>query len=96
MKLVPLTQGLFAKVDDDDYDSLMQYNWNAVKCGKNIYASRSVGWKGKINIRMHRVVLGITNQNILCDHKDGDGLNNQKSNLRKANYSQSQWERTPY
>jgi len=29
MKLIPLTQNQFAKVDDDDYDRLNQYKWFA-------------------------------------------------------------------
>ena len=37
---------------------------------------------------MHRQILGLKRGDI-CDHKDGDGLNNTRKNLRKATHSQN-------
>ena len=41
------------------------------------------------NILMHRQILGLTEPSIMTDHRDGDGLNNMRSNLRVANSQQN-------
>jgi hypothetical protein len=93
MKLIPLSQGLFAKVDDEDYDWIMQWKWYANKAKHTIYATRHESIKGRKGakrglIKMHRFILNNpTCENI--DHADHDGLNNQKSNLRIANDRQN-------
>ena len=38
-------------------------------------------------IALHRVILGITDPKIIVDHKDHDGLNCQRSNLRITDHS---------
>lgn len=85
MKEIPLTRGLFAKVSDCDYEELLKYKWYAVKCAKKYYARRCVGRNKKIY--MHRQILG--NRNLFADHKDGDGLNNTRDNLRWADYAEN-------
>jgi|JI10StandDraft_1071094.scaffolds.fasta_scaffold364297_3 hypothetical protein len=83
MKQIPLTQGKFALVDDEDFEELSKYKWCAYRHRNTFYASRSVRINGKNkNIRMHRQVLSLVKKNEYCDHINGDGLNNQKSNLR--------------
>jgi hypothetical protein len=42
---------------------------------------------------MHRFILGITDPNIQVDHVDHRGLNNRRLNLRRANYSNNQFNR---
>ena len=39
-KQIPLTQGYFATVDDEDYDFLSRWKWYARKDQKNFYAQR--------------------------------------------------------
>lgn len=78
MKLIPLSKGKFAQVDDWRYADLNQYKWHFD--GK--YARRHIRVKGKQeNILMHRVIAN-TPDGLFTDHKDGDCLNNQESNLR--------------
>jgi hypothetical protein len=85
MKLIPLTQGKFAMVDDADYDFLIKWKWHASKAGNTFYARRTVREGGKCRKEhMARVIMGITNNGILVDHKDHNGLNNQKGNLRQC------------
>lgn len=95
MKLIPLTKGYFAKVDDDDFERLSRYKWQISigKKGKGTpYAKRSTSKSGKkFGIYMHREVLNISVERgkFGLDHIDGDSLNNQKANLRLATYGQN-------
>ena len=77
MKLIPLTQGKFAKVDDADYEYLMQWKWAAVRGKYTWYARRVVYESGKQRIiTMHGLLLSILpNDGYLGDHIDKDGLN---------------------
>lgn len=84
MKRIELSKGKFAKVDDEDYEVLNRWKWSVLSSGtsKKIYAARHGG------ILMHREILGLKKGEI-CDHKDMDGLNNQKTNLRKCTINQN-------
>lgn len=74
---------LFALVDDNDYTWLNQYRWNPeVKSHRNAIYAR--GYINGEHIFMHRMLLPDT---IQVDHIDGNGLNNQRDNLRKADNS---------
>lgn len=84
MKKVPLTQGKYALVDDSDFEALTRHDWHVSKQSKGrFYALRSVAnGKGKQKaIRMHREIMQ-TPEDMETDHVDGNGLNNQRSNLR--------------
>ena len=87
MQEIKLTQGYVALVDDDDFARVSQHKWTALVCEKVVYAMRRVSGK---NIKMHRFILQLTDSRIKVDHKDRDGLNNQKGNLRKATVAQNQ------
>lgn len=90
MKLIPLTQRLFAQVDDWNYEWLNQWKWYAQKDKKTFYAARGIWDNGHIKtIRMHREILN-TPDNVLVDHKDHNGLNNQEFNIRNVTHSQNQ------
>lgn len=85
MKQIPLTQGLFAIVDDEDFERLNTYKWHVSSRGNISYAARKVMDK---NIYMHREVLGSPN-NMVVDHIDGNGLNNSRLNLRSCTQSEN-------
>jgi hypothetical protein len=86
MRLIPLTRGQFAKVDDEDFEFLSQWKWHALKQPHTFYAARNVTVDGKRKtIWMHRVV-NKTPEGLLTDHKNGDGLDNQRHNLRSATH----------
>lgn len=82
-KLIPLTKGLFAKVDEADYEYLMQWKWCATISGSNTpYAMRSMKVNGKKRkIKMHTLLSG-AQKPFVTDHADRDSLNNQRDNLR--------------
>ena len=86
MKLIPLTQGKFTIVDDEDYDYLMQWKWCTNTNNNTFYAVRMYK---DIHYSMHRVIMKVINQLEYIDHLDFNGLNNQKSNLRKVTCSEN-------
>ena len=83
----------FAKVDNADYAWLNQYNWSSLVCGGDVYARATINGK---HVKMHRLILGLTDPKILGEHKDRDTLNNQRENLRPATNSQNQKNKKPY
>jgi hypothetical protein len=91
MKQIPLSQGKFALVDDEDYDYLIQWKWYfAKKSKKESGYARRKKYIGEVNgqkkwkaIWMHKEILHVgLNQKV--DHIDEDKLNNQKYNLRSC------------
>ncbi len=81
MTLIPLSQGKFAKVDDDKLELLSEYKWyfdEGYACAHS----------GDTVIRMHQLILPV-DEGFEVDHKDHDGVNNQLSNLRAATKSQN-------
>ena len=90
MREIQLTQGKVAQVDDEDFEELNQFKWCAGKYGKMHYAMRqSATLNGKRRIiRMHYAIVGKL-PDLEIDHIDGNGLNNQKSNLRFVTHRQN-------
>lgn len=99
MKEIPLTQGKVALVDDEDFERVNQWKWNAelhkTRAGTEStwYAKRipwdSVSKRSLPKIYMHRFVVGLSDASVRIDHRDRNGLNNQRSNLRLSTPSQN-------
>lgn len=90
MKEIPLTQGKVALVDDEDFNYLNQFKWHYhhSKHGHG-YGARGVNKNKQRKVfLMHRVIMGV-NQEMYIDHKNNNGLDNQKSNLRICTQSQN-------
>ena len=81
MKMIPLSQGKFAKVDEDDFERVNQYKWSYI----NGYAQRAkYRQDGKRRLYgLHRFVMGLSMESdLMVDHINGDKLDNRKVNLR--------------
>ncbi len=81
---ISLTQGRVALVDADDYEWLNQWKWTIHVGRKYPYAARNS--HSKI-IKMHRLILGITDPLIWKDHVNRCGIDNRRVNLRIAEYT---------
>lgn len=80
MKFIPLTQGRFTFVDDEDFDALNKFKWYYERG----YACRKNGKKEY----MHKVI-NQTPEGMHTDHIDGNRLNNTRGNLRSCTASQN-------
>ena len=91
MKLIPITQGRSVQVDDSDFQQLSQYKWSLFKVKDLEYA------KTKINgntVMIHRMIMGCSKgDGILIDHRDHNGLNCQRYNIREVTQAQNMYNR---
>lgn len=97
MKKIKLTQNKYALVDDSDFEKLNKFKWFPDKGGNTFYVVRnSKDSKGKHKkVRMHQEIMK-TPRGMETDHRDGNGLNNQRKNLRICTKSQNQHNRGKY
>ena len=86
MKRIPLTQGKYALIDNDMFGYLNQWKWYAHKSGFTYYAERHE--ENRKTIIMHRVIMKAKKGQI-SDHRNCDGLDNRRKNLRFATRSQN-------
>lgn len=87
-KLILLTKGKCAVVDDEDYENLSSFRWHYAGAG---YAARrrlkAEGGYDKI-LYMHRVILGQPD-GLDVDHINGNKLDNRRENLRAVTHQQN-------
>lgn len=99
MREIPLTQGKVALVDDEDYELLSAHKWYAQRDHKwdRWYALRHSRREGtRTIVRMHREILGLSpGDGMETDHRNGDGLDNRRDNLRVATHAQNGANRKP-
>ena len=87
MKELQASKNMVAIVDDEDYAALSGLKWHAFMVHKTWYAA-TTQIDGK-RTYLHRVIMKpATGEEV--DHIDGDGLNNQRANLRVCTHQQNQ------
>ena len=88
-KQIPLSgqkgEGKFALVDDEDFDAVSVHTWNLF----HGYAVTFGGNSKQSKLRLHRLITGDPPSGLVVDHIDGNGLNNQKANLRFITHAQN-------
>lgn len=105
VKEIQLTKGYAALVDDEDYEWPSQIRWyvtisyhEGTDKVRTVYAlrgeNRRLGERRQTPVAMHRLIMGAP-RNREVDHIDGNGLNNQRSNLRLATRAQNSRNRKP-
>ena len=91
-KEIPLTRGMVALVDDEDYEQLAAKKWYALNCGgkgTHFYARHAWMKGGKWHqVLMHRLIIDAPN-GMHVDHINGNGLDNRRCNLRLATQAQN-------
>lgn len=95
MKTIELSQGKVAIVDDADYGRVSQFKWTASNSGCKWYAIRRPRVSpGKYQmVYMHRFIMEVDGRIPEIDHKDGDGLNNTRANIRACTSTQNKQNR---
>ncbi len=73
----------FCKVSDEDFENLKLWRWYAWGNRQNaLYVLRAYREDGNLKfVRMHRQIMDAPSS-LMVDHKDGDGLNNCRENIR--------------
>ncbi|TFZ81222.1 AP2 domain-containing protein [Candidatus Macondimonas diazotrophica] len=95
---IPLTQGKVAQIDEADLELVSGYKWYAHKDKNTFYAYANVrradgSWT---KVKMHRLILGLTDRKTQADHIDMNGLNNRRSNLRACSNAENMRNRGAY
>jgi hypothetical protein len=88
---VPLGHGVFALIDADDFERINAFKWHAKRKSSQpgrLYAQRTVrltsGRDGKKTaVTLHREVMCALPHEVI-DHRNGNGLDNRKENLRRT------------
>jgi hypothetical protein len=88
--MIPLTKGQVAIVDEADFAKVGQFKWYATHPRHTIYAARGIKLAdGRTKtIYMHRFLMD-ADAGEMVDHKDHNGLNNTRENLRKCTVTQN-------
>jgi hypothetical protein len=82
---VPLGQGKVAVIDDEDWPLVRRYRWWAKERHGRTYAYARI--ENRFS-QLHRFLLGAADGQEI-DHRNGDGLDCRKENLRFATRSQN-------
>lgn len=90
---IPLSAGKVALVDECDLEVVQKFKWCATKVGRHNkwYAMHTLPDAGngkRKTLFMHRAIINAP-PHLQVDHRDNDGLNNRRKNIRLASTAQN-------
>lgn len=91
----PLTHGKWGVVDLSDADKASEYEWLAQRRNPDgtfyvvRYCRPVIGSRKVSCVSLHQTIMGKAPEGKMWDHKDGDGLNNRRYNLRLSTRGQN-------
>jgi len=89
-KLIQLTQGKFAIVDECDFERVNQFKWCAHSDGTNWYAiKRNYIGDDSVIESMHKFIIGCILDGLEVDHANGNSLDNSSTNLRPCTHAEN-------
>lgn len=80
---VRMPRGYYVLVDASDFPLIADYSWHASGDGETIVYANTWSYRSGIRrpLRMHRLIMNPPD-NLVVDHKNGNTLDNRRSNLR--------------
>lgn len=72
------------QVDDADYPVIKLFSWHVVPSRGKFYLASA---PSQGTIKLHRMLMGFPEREV--DHRNGDGLDNRRENLRPATHQQN-------
>ncbi len=90
---IRLTQNRVAIIDSLDWDKVKDYSWSAHRASNFVFYAEAKALDGSDKlVKMHHLILAVP-KGMECDHKDLNGLNNTRKNLRLATKAQNRMNR---
>src|SRR5258706_1121991 len=86
MQTIQLTQGFVDLVDDADYERVSAQKWYANVQPRGVYAART---DNRRTVYLHRFICGVSDPKVKVDHRNRNGLDNQRENLRDCSNGQN-------
>ena len=93
-RMIPLTQGKYVIVDDEDYAELSRYKWQVIKGPKTYYAKRDSSRPRRRTVLMHRQIMNAQPRDEI-DHENHRGWDNRKVNIRFCTRSENSANQLP-
>ena len=81
MKKIGLPSGDVTLISDEDLERVAEWAWRKKTVRPGVNYVEMANKKSKPGIPLHRFIMNPPD-GLLVDHKDGDGMNNQRENLR--------------
>jgi hypothetical protein len=87
---VTIRPGFFALVDEQDLPKIKGHHWLLHKRRDGLFYAKAIvsGSQPQKLLMMHRVILGTTGA-FETDHRNGNGLDNRRSNIRECTTAQN-------
>src|SRR5687767_569491 len=84
MIILPLTQGYVTVISDEDEARVSAHKWSLLTSSSG--SRYCIGSINGIYTLLHRFIMPVEDT-VIIDHKDRNGLNNQRDNLRISSFA---------